>query len=122
SALSFATQMRVDLVSGGGGAPVAKGQPFYRHPRKLGPLISHPLDVRLPPSERAVRALGFYREGLGERSPFYGFLAYWKALEVVVGDEARTIETWIDDHARDDEKGLGQELRDRCRDAAAHGE
>lgn len=60
--------------------------------------------------------------GESERSPFYGFLAYWKVLEAVVGDDPGQIARWIEDHARADEFGLGDEMRDRCRDAAAHRE
>jgi hypothetical protein len=114
SALSFATAKPVDLLGGGGGAPVSKGQPFYRHPRRLPPLVTHEVNTALPPDDNAEMAIGFWREGHAERSPFYGFLAFWKCLEVVLGDDPQTIAGWIERHAEPDEAGLGVEMVDRA--------
>ncbi len=120
SALAYYTQMPVDVVDLQGGAPSRRDEQRVLRPRQLGALLTNPTRIRLPPDDRARKAIGFWREGRSERNPFYGFLAYWKVLELVIGDDPRKIVAWIDAHSGV-QPGLGEELNDRCRDAVSHG-
>jgi hypothetical protein len=120
SALAYHTQMPVDVVDLQGGAPSRRDELRTLRARRLGALHANPTRIRLPPDDRARKAIGFWREGRSERNPFYGFLAYWKVLELVIGDDPRKIVAWIDARSGG-RQGLGDELNDRCRDAVSHG-
>lgn len=131
SALSWSNGAKVEIVAWSGG----------NLPRSIGlsknNLVTEFLECEhlpLPPSEAAISALAFYREGVSLDNPFYSFLSLYKAFSRAVPVPTERT-PWINEAAprlrenRAKERAselasqghdVGAYLYGRCRNAVAH--
>ena len=98
SALSFSTRQRIRVVmTGGAGFKLEMDPPLVNALRRG--LVDHNYDAPaevVAVADRSLRiVLGYYREGLNAATPFFGFLAFWNALDVACEDVDGRLSAWI---------------------------
>lgn len=134
SGLSFANRAMIAPIVFGFHAQASRPEDriMFRQPGAFGMGIGHgaPSELVIQDDDELRLALALHREGRNSLSPFYRFLAFWNALDVVfVNDEPRRdsylrrspsrapgwFRGWASIPA-----DLAAYLRDSCRNAIAH--
>jgi hypothetical protein len=119
SAVAFKHGVALSISTGPMAWPADPGAPpMLRQDRRPGDLRTYPEPLGFPDDEHARLALALWREGQSQDSPFAAFLSFWKAVEVAQG---KRMDEWLVNNAGHDDKELVSQLRDRYRDAVAHG-
>jgi Methylamine utilization protein MauJ len=102
SALSFHYDTPMMVVNqAGAGWPAERDRPVAIATRAgLGnQLAEAPIELVTADDARLTRVMGYYRDGQGNGSPFYRFLAIYNALDVACEDHVGGLRQWVRDHA-----------------------
>jgi hypothetical protein len=131
SALAFSHHVEMTPMVGIRSGPAAeRSRSIFRQPGGRTVVVARaPTAVVVAPDDRLRLALALHREGLSAESPFFGFLAYWNALDVVLQDDARLRDEYLEREGARIGSRSGREtppegwaiyLRESSRNAVAH--